>query len=450
MDSLINFDRQHLWHPFTQITEWEQEDIIVIDRGEGNYLYDNQGNKYFDGVSSLWVNVFGHCHPKITGAIQKQAGRIAHSTFLGLTHEPAILLGKKLLSIVPLNLNRIFYSDNGATAVEVALKMSLQSWRQRYTKEAEKKTGFISFHGAYHGDTIGAAAVGGIELFHKIFSPMLFSTVKIHFPNCYRCPYEKTYPSCNLACADDMERQIAEHHENTAAFIIEPMIQGANGMVVMPPGYLSRVKDACSRYNVHLIADEVATGFGKTGKMFACEHEDIQPDFLCLAKGITGGYLPLAATLTTEDIFLTFSGEYNEYKTFFHGHSYTANPLGCAAGIATLGVFEEENIIARLRSKIDYISEQLERFKNLEHVGDIRQCGVMTGIELVREKENKEHYSAEQRIGHKVILEARKLGLIIRPLGNVIVVMPPLSVTMDEIDFITDVTFRSIETVTGN
>lgn len=439
-------DKKYLWHPFTQMREWEKDDPLIIERGDGNYLIDTNGKKYLDGVSSLWVNVHGHRKKEIDNAIKKQIDKISHSTLLGLGNVPSVELAEKLVKIAPKGLTKVFYSDNGSTAVEIALKMAFQYWKQQ---TGGRKTKFISFTGAYHGDTFGSMSVGEIDVFVKKYKPLLFPAFKAYYPYCYRCPINKTYPDCKISCIKKFEDILKKHHREIAACIIEPIVQGAAGMIVSPPGFLKQVRRLCTKYNILLIADEVATGFGRTGKMFACEHENVTPDFLCLAKGITGGYLPLAATLTTEKVYKAFLGEYTEMKQFFHGHTYTGNPLGCAAAIANLNIFKKEKTIQKLKPKIILLSELLEDFKTLPHVGDVRRKGLIAGIELVKDKKGKEPYLLEPRIGRKVCMEARKYGLIIRPLGDTIVIMPPLSITKEEIKKIVKIVYRSIQTATG-
>ena len=447
---LEKLDKKHLWHPFTQMREWEKETPLIIERGEGNYLIDTNGRKYFDGTSSLWVNVHGHRKKEINDAIKKQIDKISHSTLLGLGNVPSIELAKKLVKITPKGLTKVFYSDNGSTAVEIALKMAFQYWQQLRTPNSELRTKFVAFTGAYHGDTFGSMSVGEIDVFVEKYKPLLFPTYKADYPYCYRCPIGKAYPSCTIACIKKFEDILKKHHKEIAACIIEPIVQGAAGMIVAPHGFLKKVRGLCTRYNILLIADEVATGFGRTGKLFACEHENVMPDFLCLAKGITGGYLPLAATLTTTKIYRVFLGEYTEMKQFFHGHTYTGNPLGCAAAIANLQIFKNEKTLQKLQPKIKLLSKLLAGFKDLPHVGDVRQKGLIAGIELVKNKKTKEPYQLEQRVGHKVYRETRKYGLIIRPLGNVIVIMPPLSITIAEIKNTMNIIYGCIKSVTGN
>jgi len=435
-------DKKYIWHPFTQMTDWLDDTPLVIERGKGSFIYDIRGNKYLDGVSSLWVNVHGHRKKEIDAAVRKQLAKIAHSTLLGLSNTPAVELAKMLIPLAPRGLVKVFFSDNGSTAVEVALKMAFQFWRQKGRKRREQ---FICLRQGYHGDTIGSVSLGGIDLFHSMFRPLLFNTIKAPSPYCYRCALKLTHPSCGLACAGEMERLIKKLSAVTAAVVVEPLVQAAAGMIVSPPGYLKAVREACTRHGVLLIADEVATGFGRTGRMFACEHEGVKPDLMAVAKGLSGGYLPVAATLATQKIFNGFLAPYSKQRTFFHGHTYTGNPLACAAGVASLKIFEKEHILERLLPKIAYLKKRLEDFSELKHVGDIRQAGFMVGIELVRDKKTKEPFGCGERIGARVCQKARKYGIILRPLGDVVVLMPPLSISMKELDLLLDGTYHAIK-----
>lgn len=438
-------DKKYLWHPFTQMKEWTEETPLIITEGRGSFLKDIFGKWYIDGVSSIWVMVHGYRKQEIDSAIKDQIDKISHSTLLGLTHPPAIRLAERLIKIAPKGLSRVFYSDNGSTAVEIGLKIALQYWQHRGVKG--KKT-FLSLNNAYHGDTIGAVSVGGIDIFNKIFSPLLFKSYKAPSPYCYRCELDKRYPSCRLLCLKEMEKIMQKHHKEIAGLIIEPIVQGAGGMIVSPQGYLRSVRKLCNKYNTLMIADEVATGFGRTGMMFACEHEDVSPDILCLAKGITGGYLPLAATLTTERIYKAFLGEYKDLKTFFHGHTYTGNQLACAAALASLEVFKKEQTIKKMQKKIEILENKLAKIAGFPHVGNVRQKGFMVGIELVKDKKTKEPYSLKEKIGWKVCYKAREKGLIIRPLGNVVVLMPPLSISQQELKRLIQITAEAIREVT--
>jgi adenosylmethionine-8-amino-7-oxononanoate aminotransferase len=371
-------------------------------------------------------------------AIRDQLEQLAHSTLLGLAHPPAIVLARRLAEITPGGLSKVFYSDSGSTAVEVALKVAFQFWRNR---GQSRKQRFLKLSGGYHGDTLGAVSVGGIPLFHEIYRPLLFETLEAPAPYCYRCAHRD---DCGQQCLSRLEELVAAHHAELAAVILEPVMQGAAGMITQPPGYLAQVREVTRQHNVLLIADEVAVGFGRTGTMFACEHEAVSPDLLCLAKGITGGYLPLAATLATGEVYQAFLGAYEEFKTFFHGHTYTGNPLGAAVGLASLDIFAQDRVLEGLSAKIAQLAARLEKLAELPHVGDIRQRGLMVGIELVADKATRTAFPLERRLGHQVILAARKLGAILRPLGDVIVLMPPLCITSAELDTLCDITFEAI------
>jgi adenosylmethionine---8-amino-7-oxononanoate aminotransferase len=443
--ALEDDDRKYIWHPFTQMQDYAIEDPLIIEKGRGSILTDIYGNEYIDGVSSLWTNVHGHRKAELDLAVKKQLDCIAHSTLLGLSSVPAIRLAKRLVEIAPAGLVKVFYSDNGSTAVEIALKMAYQ-YHQQTGNGAKRK--FISFKNAYHGDTIGSVSLGGIDIFHEKFGPLLFETYKAESPYCYRCPFGRSYPDCGLECLSRLEALVEERSREVCAVVIEPLVQGAAGMLIQPPGFLKGVRDICNRYNLLMVTDEVAVGFGKTGRMFACEHEGVSPDLMALSKGISGGYLPLAATLSTEKIYQGFLGRYDEFKTFFHGHTYTGNPLACAAAIASLEIFENEHVLEQLQAKISHLSARLDRFRTLTHVGDIRQKGIMVGIELVADRESKAEFQPELKVGHRVILEARKHGVIIRPLGNIIVLMPPLGISFDELDRLCSVTFNAIRAIT--
>ncbi len=441
----IDLDKKFLWHPFTQQKDWTGEPQLVIERAEGNYLIDTEGRRYLDGVSSLWVTVHGHKKKEINTAIRAQLNKVAHSTLLGLSNVPAARLAARLVEITPPGLARVFYSDSGSTAVEIAMKVAFQ-----YLEEAEpdkKKKKFISFTGAYHGDTIGAMSVGEIGAFVKKFRPLLFKSLRAPYPYCYRCPLDKSPRDCSMACLGVFEKILEKRADEIAACIIEPLVQGAAGMITAPRGFLRGVRRLTKKHGVLLICDEVATGFGRTGKVFASEHENVRPDILCLAKGITGGYLPLAATLFTEKIYRAFLGGAGENRAFLHGHTYTGNPLACAAALASLDIFEKEKVMEGVQKKARTLRQRLRRFKDMDHVGDIRQRGLMAGIELVKDRNTKKRFPVALRAGHRVCMEARKHGLIIRPLGDTIVLMPPLSISEGEIEMMTEVIATCIERV---
>ena len=419
MPTIGELDHRHLWHPFTQMRDWCREEPTVIDRAEGTDLIDAEGRRYIDGVSSLWCSVHGHRHPLIDRAVHAQLDRVAHSTLLGLTHEPAAELAGRLVGIAPPGLTRVFYSDSGSTATEVALKMAFQYWQQRGGQHV-RRTSFVSLRDAYHGDTLGAVSVGGIELFHGAYGPLLFDAHQV-----------------DAGDAGQLERVLDLHGEQVAAVIVEPLVQGAAGIRVQPPGYLRRVRELCDRHDVLLICDEVATGFGRTGTMFACEQERVAPDFLCLGKGLTGGYLPLAATLTTERVHDGFLGEHEDYRTFFHGHTFTGNPLACAAAIASLDAFEHEHTLARLQPKIRLLRDLLEPVAAMQEVAEVRGRGLMVGIDL------GDHEPA-LRLGQRVVAQARVRGAIVRPLGDVIVLMPPLAISQSDLRRLVEITAAAI------
>jgi adenosylmethionine---8-amino-7-oxononanoate aminotransferase len=414
-------DRTHLWHPFTQQRGWAEEESLIVERAEGTDLIAVDGRRYIDGVSSLWCNVHGHAHPRIDAAVRDQLRRMAHSTLLGLSHRPAIELARRLAAVAPPGLGRVFYSDSGSTATEIALKMAFQYWRQR----GEDRPRFVALRMAYHGDTIGSVSVGGIDLFHSLYRPLLFDTLR-----------------AEPGDVGHMNSLLAEHEGEVAAVIMEPLVQGAAGMLVHPDGYLRAVRELCDRHDVLLILDEVATGFGRTGRMFACEHEGVSPDLLCVAKGLTGGYLPLAATLATERIYDGFLGEFEEFRTFFHGHTYTGNPLACAAALASLEVFEEERTLEYLEPKIELLGQLLAPLAVHPAVRDVRRRGFMVGIELA-------DYPLDQRMGHRVTLEARRRGAVIRPLGDVVVLMPPLAISRADLRRLVAVTAEAIDAATS-
>ncbi len=444
---LEQLDKQYLWHPFSQLRDWEKGVPVIIESGKGSWLVDTRRKRYIDGISSLWVTVHGHRKKEIDQAVSKQLKKIAHSTLLGLSNVPAVLLAEKLVAIAPNGLSRVFYSDNGSTAVEVALKIAFQYWQQK-GPEFQHKTGFLSLTEAYHGDTLGSVSVGGIALFHSIYRPLLFQARRIESPYCYRCKFGLTYPLCQMTCLMHAERTIQKFASVSAALIIEPLVQGAAGMLLQPPGFLKRIREICTRNNILMIADEVATGFGRTGTMFACEQEKVVPDIMAMAKGITGGYLPLAATLTTEEIYRAFLGEHRDLRTFFHGHTYTGNPLACAAAVANIDLFRKEKTLQRLQPKIKLLAKGLAEMRKLVHVGEVRQKGFMVGIELVKNRLTKEPYLLDEKIGIRVVQECRKNGLIIRPLGNVIVLMPPLSMSPQELGRMLDIVHAAIKLVT--
>ncbi len=438
-------NRTNIWHPFTQMKEHESLSPIMIEKGEGVYLVDSEGNRYIDGVSSLWVNIHGHGVNEIESAIKSQLDSIGHSTLLGLSNPAAERLAEKLVNAAPAELTKVFFSGDGASAVEVAIKMAFQYWKN---KGETKRTKFVSLENGYHGDTLGAVSVGGIDMFHTAFKPLLFESFKAPSYYCYRCPLAKTYPSCEIACAGAVDRICSEHPGEVAAIIIEPYVQAAGGMIVSPPGYLEKIRKIADKHNVLLVTDEVATGFGRTGRMFACEHEGICPDMMVLGKGLTGGYTALSATLTTERIYEAFLGEYEEFKTFFHGHSYSGNPLACAAGIGNFEAFENRRTLEKLPEKIEFFENELKEFNSIENVGNVRNKGLMAGIELVKDRGTKERYPVGERMGCKVAQKALEYGVMIRPLGDVVVLMPPVGIEMEDLKELMRSSFRAVRDAT--
>jgi adenosylmethionine-8-amino-7-oxononanoate aminotransferase len=432
MSDLITRDRRHLWHPYTQMRTAPPP--LPIVRGEGVYLYTDDGRRVLDGISSWWVNIHGHSHPKLNEALARQARELEHVLFAGCTHRPAIELAEQLVALLPAGLTRIFYSDNGSTAVEVALKMAAQYW---WNRGASERRVFVALHHAYHGDTFGAMSVSEASIFTEPFAPWLFPVRRAHAPYCYRCPLGLTRPSCQIACLNDLERILQEEGERVAAVIVEPMLQGAGGMIVWPAEFLAGVRQLCDRFGTLLIADEVLTGFGRTGRMFACEHAGVRPDILCLSKAITGGYLPLGVTATTEDVYEAFLSE-DRRKTFFHGHSYTANPLACAVAIASLGIFRTEGTLARIAALERQLRARLEPLRDLPHVGDVRVLGGVGIVELVRDKRTKSAEGYLDRVGPMLAAEFLRRGLLLRPLGNVLYFMPPYVITESEAEWALD------------
>lgn len=440
---LAEKNKAYLWHPFTQMKDYHAADPLIIARGEGIKLIDVNGKAYYDAFSSVWLNVHGHNVPELNRAIEEQLKQVAHSTLLGMANVPSILLAEKLVELTPKGLNKVFYSDSGAEAVEIAIKMAYQYWHNLgYTR----KKSFITMNQAYHGDTIGAVSVGAIPMYHHTFKPLLFQSYTVPYPYAYRHPGGAE--AAVEECLQKLEAILEEKADEIVAMIVEPIVQGASGMIVMPPGTLKRIAELLKRYGVLLIADEVATGFGRTGKMFACEHEGVTPDLMAVAKGITGGYLPLAATLTTDEIFNAFWADYEEQKTFFHGHSYTGNQLGCAVALANLDLFEKRNLVSEVAKKSEAIARFAEPMWEYPHVGDIRQKGFMMGIELVRDKASKEEYHWNERVGVRVTMRAREKGLLTRPLGNVIVFMPPLASSEEELREMLSIIGESIREIT--
>ena len=442
---LRKLDHDHVWHPFCQMREFVADDAPIIESADGFELIDTDGHRYLDGVSSLWCNVHGHRVPEIDRAIREQLDRVAHSTLLGLSNVPSIELAAELVCRAPAGLSKVFYSDDGATAVEVALKLAYQFHRQKPRPEARDL--FVGMEGAYHGDTVGTVSLGNIDVFHRSYERLLFPTLRVPCPVACRLSAGFDANSWGKHSLNELERTLAANAGRIAAFVIEPIVQAAAGILVHPPGYLRRVRELTQKHGILLIADEVAVGFGRTGTMFACEQEEVAPDFLCLSKGITGGYLPLAATLTTDEVYEAFLGEPGSGRTFFHGHTYTGNPLGCAAALASLELFEKNRVLDNVAECSQLLTRRLDEIRDWPHVGEIRQKGILVGIELLADKATQQSFSPEQRIGHQVTLAARRRGLFTRPLGDVLTIVPAPAMPPALVGRLCDLLFESMRDV---
>lgn len=448
MSDLQKRDLNHVWHPCSQMKDYEDLPPIVIKKGKGIYLYDENDKEYIDAVSSWWVNLFGHSNERISKALADQAFQLEHVIFANFTHEPAVLLSEKLVQLTPYGLNKVFFADNGSSAIEVALKMSFQYHLQ---KNKPKKTRFLALTDAYHGETLGALSVGGVDLYNKVFRPLLLDTVRAQGPNCFRCKFNERSESCNVPCISYVEEKLKEHHQELSAIIIEPLIQAAAGMKMYPPGYLKQLKELCEKYDVHLIADEVAVGFGRTGTMFACEQAGISPDFMCLSKGLTGGYLPMSVVLTTDEVYDAFYDDYETMKAFLHSHSYTGNPLTCRVALEVLKIFEDEKVLDQIKEKGAYMRElAIRTFEGHPFVGEYRQTGMVGAIELVKDKETKEPFPSKDRVGYQIYKIALEKGLLLRPLGNILYFMPPYVITKDEINIMIEKTNEAIREFFAN
>ncbi|TGE37347.1 adenosylmethionine--8-amino-7-oxononanoate transaminase [Desulfosporosinus fructosivorans] len=443
--NLVEKDLKYIWHPCSQMKDYQDLEPIVIKNGKGAYIFDIDGKSYLDAVSSWWVNLFGHSNDRINRAINEQVEKLEHVIFANFTHEPAIQLAEKIVNITPEGLDKVFFSDNGSSAIEVALKMSFQ-YHQQTGKF--KKQRFAALQNAYHGETLGALSVGDLDLYSKVFNPLLLNTLRLESPDCYRCVYCKSRDTCNVECFANLEKDIILHHEELCAVIIEPLIQCAAGMKMYPPVYLKRLRKLCDEYDIHLIADEIAVGFGRTGKMFACEHAGISPDIMCLSKGITAGYLPLALTLTSAKIYDAFYGDYFEHKAFMHSHSYTGNPISCAVANESLLIFETEDIVAKNKILEKYMLKCANTyFSENKNIGEYRQIGMVGAIELVMDKNSKQGFEPQKRIGYEVYKKGLNKGIVIRPLGNVIYFMPPYVVNQHDLDFLYSRTLEAITEV---
>lgn len=448
MNNWSEKDLKYIWHPCSQMKDYEELPPIVIDHGKGIYLYDIEGNRYADVVSSWWCNLLGHCNPRINNAVKTQIDTLEHVIFANFSHKPAITLCEKLSKLLPEGLCKFNFTDNGSSAIEAAMKVSYQ---YHYQTGSPHKKRFMALSDAYHGETIGALSAGGVDLYSEIYKPILMDIVRIDAPDCYRCPYNKCRDNCNCECFEKAEESFKKYGEETAAILVEPLLQGSAGMKVYPPLYLKKLRAQCDKYNVHLIADEIATGYGRTGKMFACEHACISPDIMCLSKGLTGGYMPMAMFVTTQKIYDAFYADYNEGKAFMHSHTYSGNPLACSAAVEVLNILENEKIIEKANEKAEYFTKIIkEKFLPLKNVGEVRTIGLINAIELVKDKKTKKPFDSKLRVGYQIYKKALKRGVLLRPLGNVIYFNPPLIITKDDMDLVTDVALECTKEVLQN
>lgn len=443
MKDYVKRDLEYIWHPCAQMKDYEELNPIVIERGEGVWLYDINGNKYLDCISSWWTNTLGHSNKRINEAIKNQIDDIEHVIFANFSNKPAIDLAEKLVAITPKGLNKVFYSDNGSSAVEIALKMSFHYNMQR---NKTKKKKFVALSDAYHGETLGALSVCDIDAFNMIYKPLLLDTLRIDGPDCYRCKYGCNREQCNAECFETMEKCLDENYEEISAVIVEPMVQGAAGMKIYSPIYLKKLRNLCDKYDVHLIVDEIAMGFGRTGEMFACNHADISPDFMCLSKGISAGYMPMSVVMTTNKIYNCFYGDYSERKSFLHSHTYAGNAMACAIALENLKIFEEDKIIENNKEKGKLIKElTIEKAKSCKYVGEVRSIGMITAIEIVKDRNTKERYPWQSRVGYEIYKIALKKGLLLRAIGDVLYFIPPYVINKNEIELMINTCFESIE-----
>lgn len=447
MNNLQQRDLRYIWHPCSQMKDYENFPPIVVDHAKGVYIYDTDGKEYIDIVSSWWCNLLGHCNETISENIKNQLDKLEHVIFANFTHKTAIELCEKLMQIIPKGLSKFNFSDNGSASVECALKMAFQ---YHYQTGKPHKTKFMCLSDGYHGETIGALSVGTMDLYAKIYKPMLMDTIQIEAPDCYRCKYGKNRNNCTCECFENAEKDFAKYGNEVAGMIVEPLLQGSAGMRIYPPLYLKKLRGLCDKFNVILIADEIATGFGRTGKMFAFDHAEVSPDIMCISKGLTGGYMPMAITITTDKIYNAFYDDYNKGTAFMHSHTYSGNPLGCSAALGVFKVLKEQNILENAQITAKYLNEKLiQTFGNHKNVGEIRSIGLINAIELVKDKETKQGFDSELRIGYQIYKEALKLGLVLRPLGNVLYFNPPLTITQEEIDKAIDIAKLSVEEILG-
>ncbi|MRR15420.1 MAG: adenosylmethionine--8-amino-7-oxononanoate transaminase [Deltaproteobacteria bacterium] len=442
MNMLQQKDLQYIWHPCSQMKDYEEFPPIVIERGQGAYLYDTDGKSYLDAVSSWWVNLFGHANARLSGALARQAQMLEHVIFANFSHEPAVDLAEEIVRITPPGLTKVFFADNGSAAVEAALKMSFHYHQQT---GHPGKTKFAALTDAYHGETLGALSVGDLDLYSKIYRPLMMNTFRATGPDCYRCPYGQDRRACDAPCFESLERLVTAHADEICGIIVEPLVQCAAGMKIYPPGYLKKLRRLCTEHHIHFIADEIAVGFGRTGKMFACEHAGIRPDILCLSKGITAGYLPLSLVVTTDDMYSAFYADYTELKAFLHSHSYTGNALACAVARESLAIFQDDQVLAKNEIKSRLIAEKVTRlFAGHPRLGEYRQLGMIGALELVADPQTKQAFDWRERVGYGIYRIALAKGVLLRPLGNVIYFMPPYVVEEEDIEKMVTAAFSSI------
>jgi len=445
--NLVQKDLQHIWHPCSQMKDYEDLPPIIIDHAKGLYLYDVHGKSYADVVSSWWCNLLGHCNERINNAVKAQIDKLEHVIFANFSHTPAINLCDRLSHVLPAGLTKFLFTDNGSSAIEAAMKMSFQ---YHYQTGNPQKTRFMALSDAYHGETVGALSVGGVDLYSRIYKPMLLDIIRVDGPDCYRCRYGKHRDSCQAECFAAAEQSFAKYADTVCAFIAEPLVQGAAGMKIYSPIYLKKLRQACDQYNVHLIADEIATGFGRTGRMFACDHANISPDIMCLSKGLTGGYLPMALAVTTQTVYDAFYADYSEGKAFMHSHTYSGNPLACSAANEVLAIMQDERILEKANANAEYFRQLvLDKLISHKHVGEIRSIGLINAIELVEDISTKQPYDSKQRIGYQIYKKALTKGVVLRPLGDILYFNPPLTINREEMDFVVQVCKECIDDVLG-
>lgn len=443
LSKLQKRDLKYIFHPCSQMKDYEDFPPIVIEKAKGMYVYDEFGKEYMDCIASWWLNPLGHCNERINKVLMEQASTLEHIIFSNFSHRPAIELSEKLVEIVPEGLTKLFFADNGSSGVEIAIKLAFQSQQQR---GFEKKKKLVTIKNSYHGETLGALAVGDIDFFTKTYRPLLNEAVKVQGPDCYNCPYKKTYKTCDAECFCHMEKEFEENHEEIAGVIVEPIVQGAGGMKIYSPKYLKKLREITKKLNIVMIVDEIAMGFGRTGKMFASEWAGISPDIMCVGKALTAGYYPMSIVLMREEIYNSFYADYSEGKSFLHSHSFSGNPLGCKIALEVLKIYEEEHMIEQINKKGEYLEKKmLEVFKDKEYVGEIRRIGLIGVIELVKNNKTRENFDPKERVGYNIYKTALKHGAILRPLGDAMYFLPPFIITEEEIDKMVDICKISVE-----